>query len=70
MTRAERRRTFRTARVIADYTQTEAAKRAKISYDRYMRIENGKVNPTPAEWAKLERVLAVERSDVDLEAAS
>lgn len=50
---------FRTLRASANLCQEEAAERAKITFYRYRRIENGYATPDETEQARLARVFKI-----------
>lgn len=66
----DRRTAFRVRRAALGLTQWEAAKRAGLELNRFMRIENGRFDPTPAERKAIAKALKAGEGDLFREAAS
>jgi transcriptional regulator with XRE-family HTH domain len=62
MAKADKNR-LRVVRAEKRVTQIDIAARAKIGMTRYWKIENGYIDPTPAERAALARALKVQESE-------
>jgi transcriptional regulator with XRE-family HTH domain len=60
---------LRAARVRRDLNQFDAARKARIAFNRYCRIELGQAEPTPAEQKRIARALKANAAELFGEAA-
>jgi transcriptional regulator with XRE-family HTH domain len=60
----QKRKALRVRRAELDVSQIEVASAAGMGLDRFWRIENGVVNPSPAEEKAIARALKAKTSDL------
>lgn len=65
-----RRKTLRIRRVELDLTQMRTARASGLDINRYWRIENGEVDPTPDEQKAIAKALKAKVADLFSEAVS
>lgn len=59
-----KQRELKAARALQGLNQFDAARKARISFNRYCRIELGQAEPTPKERERIARVLKADEADL------